>query len=217
MKFFKSPTAMAQAMRSYICQHRSGRQERGVRHHAGHHRGLPGRSAGNLREVQGQLRGTRPSLSRRFRNARVANAPGPGSGAFAPASRYAVGCDRCARARPAVGPTAGGAPAGRLRNPLRRSQRRRRPIPPIPNSQPRPDCCWCKSSRPLRRTTSWRSARCRRRWRRPATRQRQAVAKGWRVFKADEADAKGNTVYVHVLLPAVPGFDYRCRCWSTKW
>ena len=39
--------------------------------------------------------------------------------------------------------------------------------------------------------------------------QRQAVAKGWRVFKANEGDAKGNTVYVHVLLPTVPGFDYR--------
>jgi hypothetical protein len=39
--------------------------------------------------------------------------------------------------------------------------------------------------------------------------QRQAVAKGWRVFKANEGDAKGNAVYVHVILPAVPGFDYR--------
>ncbi|MEO8682282.1 MAG: hypothetical protein ABI665_24755, partial [Vicinamibacterales bacterium] len=39
--------------------------------------------------------------------------------------------------------------------------------------------------------------------------QRQAVAKGWRVFKAGEGDAKGNVVYIHVLLPAVPGFDYR--------
>lgn len=38
---------------------------------------------------------------------------------------------------------------------------------------------------------------------------RRAAAKGWRVFKASEADAKGNTVYVHVFLPAVPGFDYR--------
>ena len=39
--------------------------------------------------------------------------------------------------------------------------------------------------------------------------QREAVAKGWRVFKANEGDAKGNAVYVHVILPAVPGFDYR--------
>lgn len=38
---------------------------------------------------------------------------------------------------------------------------------------------------------------------------RRAAAKGWRVFKASEGDAKGNTVYVHVFLPAVPGFDYR--------
>ena len=39
--------------------------------------------------------------------------------------------------------------------------------------------------------------------------QRQRVAEGWRVFKAAEGDAKGNAVYVHVLLPAEPGFDYR--------
>lgn len=38
---------------------------------------------------------------------------------------------------------------------------------------------------------------------------RRAAAKGWRVFKASEGDAKGNTVYVHLFLPAVPGFDYR--------
>ncbi len=38
---------------------------------------------------------------------------------------------------------------------------------------------------------------------------RQSAAKGWRVFKAAEPDAKGNAVYVHLLLPAVPGFDYR--------
>ena len=38
---------------------------------------------------------------------------------------------------------------------------------------------------------------------------RRAAAKGWRVFKATEPDAKGNIVYVHVFLPAVPGFDYR--------
>ena len=38
---------------------------------------------------------------------------------------------------------------------------------------------------------------------------RRAAAKGWRVFKATETDAKGNAVYVHLFLPAVPGFDYR--------
>jgi hypothetical protein len=35
------------------------------------------------------------------------------------------------------------------------------------------------------------------------------AAKGWRVFKAAENDAKGNHIYVHVMLPAVTGFDYR--------
>jgi hypothetical protein len=39
--------------------------------------------------------------------------------------------------------------------------------------------------------------------------ERSAAAKGWRVFKATEKDAKGNAVYVHAMLPAVPGFDYR--------
>jgi len=38
---------------------------------------------------------------------------------------------------------------------------------------------------------------------------RAAAARGWRVFKAAEADAKGNPVYVHLLAPAQPGFDYR--------
>jgi hypothetical protein len=38
---------------------------------------------------------------------------------------------------------------------------------------------------------------------------RQAIAAGWRVFKAAEPDEKGNIVYVHALLPATPGFDYR--------
>jgi len=38
---------------------------------------------------------------------------------------------------------------------------------------------------------------------------RQAAAKGWRVFKATPADSKGNTIYIHLMLPAVPGFDYR--------
>jgi hypothetical protein len=38
---------------------------------------------------------------------------------------------------------------------------------------------------------------------------RQKIAAGWRVFKAAEPDEKGNVVYVHALLPATPGFDYR--------
>ena len=38
---------------------------------------------------------------------------------------------------------------------------------------------------------------------------RAAAAKGWRVFKAAEPDAKGNTVFVHAVMPTVPGFDYR--------
>lgn len=38
---------------------------------------------------------------------------------------------------------------------------------------------------------------------------RRALAAGWRVFKAAEADDKGNVVYVQLLLPATPGFDYR--------
>ena len=37
---------------------------------------------------------------------------------------------------------------------------------------------------------------------------RVSAAKGWRVFKS-EADAKGNQLYVHVMMPAVTGFDYR--------
>jgi hypothetical protein len=39
--------------------------------------------------------------------------------------------------------------------------------------------------------------------------ERAQAARGWRVFKAAEPDAKGNQVFVHVLLPAVKGFDYR--------
>jgi hypothetical protein len=42
---------------------------------------------------------------------------------------------------------------------------------------------------------------------------RRSVAQGWRVFKAAEADAKGNTLYVHALLPVVPGTDYRPSLW----
>ncbi|MBM3808098.1 MAG: hypothetical protein FJW22_07860 [Acidimicrobiia bacterium] len=35
------------------------------------------------------------------------------------------------------------------------------------------------------------------------------AAKGWRVFKSSDGDAKSNQLYVHLMLPAVPGFDYR--------
>ena len=38
---------------------------------------------------------------------------------------------------------------------------------------------------------------------------RVAAAKGWRIYKAAEPDAKGNTLYVHVMTPTVTGFDYR--------
>lgn len=39
--------------------------------------------------------------------------------------------------------------------------------------------------------------------------QRVAAAKGWRVFKATELDAKGNAIFIHVVMPAVKNFDYR--------
>ena len=38
---------------------------------------------------------------------------------------------------------------------------------------------------------------------------RMAAAKGWRVYKAAENDAKGNAVYIHLMMPAVTGFEYR--------
>lgn len=38
---------------------------------------------------------------------------------------------------------------------------------------------------------------------------RHALAQGWRVYKASEPDAKGNVLYVHAVLPTVPGADYR--------
>lgn len=37
----------------------------------------------------------------------------------------------------------------------------------------------------------------------------QPMARGWRVYKATEPDAKGNALYVHAVLPAVAGADYR--------
>lgn len=42
---------------------------------------------------------------------------------------------------------------------------------------------------------------------------RRAIAQGWRVYKAGESDAKGNALYVHALLPALPGVDYRPSLW----
>lgn len=38
---------------------------------------------------------------------------------------------------------------------------------------------------------------------------RAAAARGWRVFRAAEPDAKGNAIFIHLLMPAVPEFDYR--------
>lgn len=38
---------------------------------------------------------------------------------------------------------------------------------------------------------------------------RRQMAQGWRVYKASEPDAKGNALYVHAILPTVPGADYR--------
>lgn len=37
----------------------------------------------------------------------------------------------------------------------------------------------------------------------------RARAEGWKVFKAQEADAKGNAIYVHWLASPVPDVDYR--------
>ena len=38
---------------------------------------------------------------------------------------------------------------------------------------------------------------------------RVEAARGWRVYKAAETDAKGNLVFVHMMVPAVVNFDYR--------
>ena len=35
------------------------------------------------------------------------------------------------------------------------------------------------------------------------------IAKGWRVFKAGQTDAKANAIYVHLLQPTVTTADYR--------
>jgi hypothetical protein len=37
---------------------------------------------------------------------------------------------------------------------------------------------------------------------------RREATRGWRVFTAG-VDAKGSALYIHLMLPAVPGFDYR--------
>ena len=42
------------------------------------------------------------------------------------------------------------------------------------------------------------------------------VAAGWRVYKATELDAKANPLYVHMLLPATAGVDYRPSLWLDK-
>jgi len=42
------------------------------------------------------------------------------------------------------------------------------------------------------------------------------VAAGWTVMKANEADGKGNVIYVHVLQPTVSGVDYRPSMWMDR-
>lgn len=39
--------------------------------------------------------------------------------------------------------------------------------------------------------------------------EQAAAAKGWRVLKSSDADGKGNQLYVHLMMPAIAGFDYR--------
>jgi hypothetical protein len=38
---------------------------------------------------------------------------------------------------------------------------------------------------------------------------RRRQAQGWQVLRAQEKDAKGNVIYVHVIASPVPGVDYR--------
>ncbi len=38
---------------------------------------------------------------------------------------------------------------------------------------------------------------------------RRSLAQGWRVYRASEPDSNGNVLYVHAVLPTVPGADYR--------
>lgn len=42
-----------------------------------------------------------------------------------------------------------------------------------------------------------------------ADERHREIAKGWRVFKSADLDAKANVVYVHVIQPAVKDVDYR--------
>lgn len=44
----------------------------------------------------------------------------------------------------------------------------------------------------------------------------QALARGWRIFKASEPDAKASAIYVHWLDPVVAGVDYRPSLWLDK-
>ena len=44
----------------------------------------------------------------------------------------------------------------------------------------------------------------------------QTLARGWRIYKATEADGKSSVIFVHVLDPAVPGVDYRPSLWLDK-
>jgi hypothetical protein len=42
-----------------------------------------------------------------------------------------------------------------------------------------------------------------------ADERHRAIAKGWRVFKSADLDAKANVVYIHLIQPAVKTVDYR--------
>lgn len=44
----------------------------------------------------------------------------------------------------------------------------------------------------------------------------RAVATGWKVLKATEADSKGSLIYVHLLQPTVDGVDYRPSVWMDR-
>ena len=44
----------------------------------------------------------------------------------------------------------------------------------------------------------------------------QKLAKGWRIDKATEPDAKSSVIYVHLLDPAIPGADYRPSLWLDR-
>jgi len=46
--------------------------------------------------------------------------------------------------------------------------------------------------------------------------QTRQVAAGWKVMKAQEADSKGNVVYLHMLQPAMAGIDYRPSMWMDR-